>query len=186
MKNKKKRSRRFDLEKEYGFRLMIHERDWIAGRTIRANIMDGIEKSRRIIFVLSRYFPRLLIDNSVMIFLPSASKGWGRKCLYRHLSVHGGVLHCLVPGPFWVVLPVLLQVLSKVLFQVLPGRRWLHQDRIGVPPARIGYPPRIWVPPPLQESECLLSGWQYASSPHSIGLSCTRCGCFECVLRIYF
>ena len=75
MKNKKKRSRRFDLEKEYGFRIMIHERDWIAGRTIRANIMDGIEKSRRIIFVLSRYFPRLLID---MIFLPSASKGWGR------------------------------------------------------------------------------------------------------------
>ena len=55
MKNKKKRSRRFDLEKEYGFRLMIHQRDWIAGRTIRANIMDGIEKSRRVIFVLSRY-----------------------------------------------------------------------------------------------------------------------------------
>ena len=45
----------FDLEKRYGFRLMIHDRDWIAGRTIRANVMDGMEKSRRVIFVLSRY-----------------------------------------------------------------------------------------------------------------------------------
>ena len=58
MKNKKKRSRRFDMEKRYGFRLMIHERDWIAGRTIRANIMDGIEKSRRVIFILSRYITK--------------------------------------------------------------------------------------------------------------------------------
>ena len=55
MKNKKKRSRRFNLEKEYGFRLMIHERDWIAGRTIRANIVDSLEKSRRVIFIVSRY-----------------------------------------------------------------------------------------------------------------------------------
>ncbi len=46
--------RRFNLETDYGFRLVIHERDWIAGRTIRANIMDGIENSRRIIFILSK------------------------------------------------------------------------------------------------------------------------------------
>ena len=46
--------RRFDIENEHGFRLMIHDRDFIAGRTIRANIIDGIEKSRRIIFVMSR------------------------------------------------------------------------------------------------------------------------------------
>ena len=26
---------------------MIHDRDWIAGRTIRANIMDGIEKKQK-------------------------------------------------------------------------------------------------------------------------------------------
>ena len=55
MKNKKKKSRRFDIEKEYGFRFVIHERDWIAGRTIRANIADSMEKSRRIIFLLSRF-----------------------------------------------------------------------------------------------------------------------------------
>ena len=54
MKNKKKKSRKFDIEKEYGFRFVIHERDWIAGRTIRANIVDSMEKSRRIIFLLSR------------------------------------------------------------------------------------------------------------------------------------
>ena len=60
MKNKKKRSRRFDLEKEYGFRLSIHDRDWIAGRTIRANIMDSVEGSRRVIFILSKYFLLLI------------------------------------------------------------------------------------------------------------------------------
>ena len=54
-KNQWKGNHRFDLETDYGFRFMIHERDWIAGRTIRANIMDGIDKSRRIIFVFSRY-----------------------------------------------------------------------------------------------------------------------------------
>ena len=54
MWHKKRRSRRFDLEKEHGFRLVIHERDWIAGRTIRANITDSIDKSRRVIFIVSR------------------------------------------------------------------------------------------------------------------------------------
>ena len=69
MRHKKRRSRRFDLEKEYGFRLVIHERDWIAGRTIRANITDSIEKSRRVIFIISRYghtkfkTPRLLLNS---------------------------------------------------------------------------------------------------------------------------
>ena len=54
MKNKKKRKRRFDLERDHGFKFIIHERDWIAGRTIRANIMDSLEKSRRVIFIVSR------------------------------------------------------------------------------------------------------------------------------------
>ena len=53
-KNKRSGDINFDIEKEHGFRFMIHERDFIAGRTIRANIMDGIEKSRRVIFILSR------------------------------------------------------------------------------------------------------------------------------------
>ena len=54
MKNKRRRSRRFDMEKDFGFRLSIHRRNWIAGRTIRANIVDSIEKSRKVIFLLSR------------------------------------------------------------------------------------------------------------------------------------
>ena len=61
MKNNNKRSRKFNLEKEYGFRLIIHERDWIAGRTIRANIMDSLEKSRRVIFIVSR-------SNNILLF----------------------------------------------------------------------------------------------------------------------
>ena len=44
----------FGIEKDHGFRLMIHDRDLKAGRTVRANIMDGIEKSRRITFIMSR------------------------------------------------------------------------------------------------------------------------------------
>ena len=56
MKNKKKRSTRFDIEKEYGFRFVIHDRDWIGGRTIRANVVDSIDESRRVIFIISKYF----------------------------------------------------------------------------------------------------------------------------------
>ncbi len=46
--------RRFNLERVHGFRLMIHARDWMAGRTIRANVVDGVEKSRRVIIIMSR------------------------------------------------------------------------------------------------------------------------------------
>ena len=48
---------------------MIHERDFIAGRTIRANIMDGMEKSRRVIFILSRY-------NHIFCRFFSENKAW--------------------------------------------------------------------------------------------------------------
>ena len=51
----KKMGWRFDMEKEDGFKLMLHERDFVAGATIRKNIMDGIEQSRRMIVILSRY-----------------------------------------------------------------------------------------------------------------------------------
>lgn len=53
-KEKGNGTRNFDIEDNLGFRFLIHERDFIAGRTIVANIMDGIEKSRRVIFILSR------------------------------------------------------------------------------------------------------------------------------------
>ena len=63
----------FDMEKEYGFRFMIHDRDWIAGRTIRANITDSLEKSRRVIFILSRY---LIIETRVHWQFTSHYQDW--------------------------------------------------------------------------------------------------------------
>ena len=47
-------SRLLDIEREYGFRFMIGKRDFVAGRTIYWNIINGIMKSRRAIFILSR------------------------------------------------------------------------------------------------------------------------------------
>ncbi len=45
---------RLDMEIDPGFRLYIHHRDFIAGRTIVANILHGIQKSRRVIFIMSK------------------------------------------------------------------------------------------------------------------------------------
>ena len=53
-KGQKKMGWRFDMEKENGFKLMLHERDFRAGTTIRANIAHAIEHSRRVIVILSR------------------------------------------------------------------------------------------------------------------------------------
>ncbi len=53
-KKKGRGNRNLDIEVDYGFKLFIHQRDFIAGRTIMANIIHGIEKSRRVIFIMSR------------------------------------------------------------------------------------------------------------------------------------
>ena len=54
-KNKRaKGSKRFDLESEYGFRLMVPQRDFELGYNIATNIAEGIQKSRKIIFIVSR------------------------------------------------------------------------------------------------------------------------------------
>ena len=53
-KGQSKMGWRFDMEKEEGFRLMMHERDFKAGTTIRSNIIHAIEHSRRMIVILSR------------------------------------------------------------------------------------------------------------------------------------
>ncbi len=45
---------KFNLERKYGFRLLIAQRDWLAGRTIRYNIAQSIATSRRAIIILSR------------------------------------------------------------------------------------------------------------------------------------
>ena len=51
---KKRMGWKFDMEKEHGFKLMLHERDFVAGMTIRRNIINAIEHSRRMIVILSR------------------------------------------------------------------------------------------------------------------------------------
>ena len=45
---------RFDMEKDPGFRLMMHERDFLPGTTIRQNIATAMRQSRRMIVILSR------------------------------------------------------------------------------------------------------------------------------------
>ena len=49
-----KGSKRFDLESEYGFRLMVPQRDFEPGSNIATNIANGMQGSRRIIFIISR------------------------------------------------------------------------------------------------------------------------------------
>ena len=50
-----KMQKKFNIEKDYGFRLIIHNRDWPAGVSKTNNIINAINKSRRVIFILSRY-----------------------------------------------------------------------------------------------------------------------------------
>ena len=54
MQGMRRRSRRIDLEKQYGYRLVIGNRDWLGGKVIIRCIMDSIQKSRKVIFILSR------------------------------------------------------------------------------------------------------------------------------------
>ncbi len=46
---------KLDIEIDHGFKLFIHQRDFIAGKTIMDNILHGINTSRRVIFILSKY-----------------------------------------------------------------------------------------------------------------------------------
>ena len=43
------------LEDEFGLNLCIHERDFLGGAAITANIAAAIQHSRRMIMVISRY-----------------------------------------------------------------------------------------------------------------------------------
>ena len=47
-------SRLFDLEKDDGFRLLVPQRDFIIGDAIADRIAVGMDKSRRVIFIVSR------------------------------------------------------------------------------------------------------------------------------------
>ena len=43
------------FEDDFNFKLILHERDFVPGVTIHANIVDAIKHSRRMIMILSRY-----------------------------------------------------------------------------------------------------------------------------------
>ena len=43
------------LEADHGFQLVLHQRDFMPGRTILTNIEEAITKTRRMIMLLSRY-----------------------------------------------------------------------------------------------------------------------------------
>ena len=47
-------SKLFDLEKDHGFRLLVPQRDFIIGGITGQDTEEGMEKSRRIIFVISK------------------------------------------------------------------------------------------------------------------------------------
>ena len=54
LKNKRKRGWKFPLEKKYGYKFIAPNRDFMIGTTIRANVTEAVNKSRRIIIILSR------------------------------------------------------------------------------------------------------------------------------------
>ncbi len=43
------------LEEDDGFRLVLHQRDFMPGRLILENIAEAVQRSRRMIVLLSRY-----------------------------------------------------------------------------------------------------------------------------------
>ena len=48
-------SKLFDLEKDDGFRLLVPQRDFPPGAQIGNRVAEGMETSRRVIFIISRY-----------------------------------------------------------------------------------------------------------------------------------
>ena len=68
---RKKMGWKLDMEKEDGFKLMLHERDFVAGTTIRRNIINAIEQSRRMIVILSRLEPSVIEESRRMIVILS-------------------------------------------------------------------------------------------------------------------
>lgn len=49
------------LEKEHGFQLILHQRDFSPGVPIMRNIAEAVQKTRRMIMLLSRFGIYLLI-----------------------------------------------------------------------------------------------------------------------------
>ena len=53
-------SKLFDLEKDHGFRLLVPQRDFIIGGITGKDTEAGMQKSRRIIFIVSRLLLSIL------------------------------------------------------------------------------------------------------------------------------
>ena len=54
-------SKLFDLEKDDGFRLLIPQRDFIIGGRTADDMEDGMRKSRRVIFIVSKLVLLIII-----------------------------------------------------------------------------------------------------------------------------
>ena len=50
------------FEDDFNFKLILHERDFVPGVTILANIVDAIKHSRRMIMILSRSILNIVLD----------------------------------------------------------------------------------------------------------------------------
>jgi hypothetical protein len=55
----------FYLKKNQGFKLGLHERDFEAGKYIADNIIDVINRSKKIIFVISSSFTLVVISSVI-------------------------------------------------------------------------------------------------------------------------
>ncbi len=70
-KKRGKGTRNLDIEVDHGFKLFIHPRDFVAGKTIISNIQHGIEKAEE----LYSFYP------SKSFFLKKQCKFSWKKCI---------------------------------------------------------------------------------------------------------
>ena len=85
------------LEEDHGFSLVLHQRDFLPGRTILANIQNAVSTTRRMIMLLSRLVhcapPSKLNFNSIPIERNSKKSNKKQKneiskpILYRRVKV---------------------------------------------------------------------------------------------------
>ena len=57
------------FEDDFNFKLILHERDFVPGVTIHANIVDAIKHSRRMIMILSRSILNIVLEMILNFFL---------------------------------------------------------------------------------------------------------------------
>ncbi len=99
-------TRLLDIEVDFGFKLFLHQRDFLGGYSILHCITHGIQKSRRVIFVLSRY-PQF--QNKCSQTLPQNISDqtqyfWSKRdfflCLFCKICLSTNITQLLLPGIF--------------------------------------------------------------------------------------